>query len=177
MVPVDDGVWEARHQLSDDHTVIPAVDIGGQAILGPALCLPYIPEAEPRHHQPSGVAVLEDLTRISGGIMRSDVVHLFNNPPSPGTHIDLAPWLVIAALLCILGEIAVRRMQLSWPSRTNRRSSVPGGSLAPATNAPVFAANTPSASPPVAPDTPAELPANTSEGLHDALRQLRKRRK
>ena len=52
------GVWEAVVRLDDQRTTLPAIDLAGRALLGPALCLPYVPAAEPRFGRTRGADVL-----------------------------------------------------------------------------------------------------------------------
>lgn len=168
--PVEDGVWEARHRLHDDRAVIPAADLAGEALVGPALCLPYSAEAEPRFERDVGLDVLTAITRATGGTRRDDVLEVYANPPSAGTSRDLSPWLILAALVLLLGEIAVRRLALG---RTQRRSAV-----APVTPEKAATPVVPVAMPeaPVAtPDAPPPAPTSDA-GLHEALRRLRRKK-
>ena len=52
------GVWEAVVRLDDQRTTLPAIDLAGRALLGPALCLPYVPEAEPSFGRTRGADVI-----------------------------------------------------------------------------------------------------------------------
>jgi hypothetical protein len=174
--PVDDGVWEARYRLQDDHAVIPAADVDGEALLGPALCLPYIPEAEPRLDRVPGSEMLRALVTATGGSMRDDVLDVFANPPSPGSRIALAPWLIACALLLLVGEILVRRLRLG-----SRKRSAPEVAQVPApSKVPVptvvpgqpISANEPVVDPNAVPDVQAP-----DQGLHEALRHLRNRKR
>ncbi len=169
--PVEDGVWEARYRLSDDRAVIPAADLAGTALLGPALCLPYSAEAEPRFDRDRGVDVLAGLARSTGGQVRQDLLGSYENPPSLGLEWSLAPWLVIAAAILLVAEIAVRRLRLGRARRTTK-------SVAPEIDAkPIFATAIPAATEVKTPTSAATPPAapETSAGLHEALRKLRKR--
>ena len=121
MEAVDDGVYEARITLDDTRILLPTVGLAanGQtfAVHGPALQLPYTPEAEPRWGRPPGTQVLAELARDARGTVRADLDGLYDNPASAGQLASVAPLLVILALLVLLAEVAVRRMRLGWPSQ------------------------------------------------------------
>ena len=191
---VDDLAWEARVTLSARVVVpaalvtAPAVDGSRQemAVSGPALCLPMSPEVEPRYGREPGSAVLASVARDSGGRVRRDLVGMFENPPSPGTGTDLAPWLVAAALLLLIAEIAVRRWHLDvrrWGWQwlrlpVWRRRKAPAALAKPLPPQVVtvllpaasFSA-TPSSAAPSAP-----VPPPTNGGLHAALNELKRRK-
>jgi uncharacterized membrane protein len=161
---VDVGRYEAVVALDDERTLVPSAIVDQQAIVGPAVRLPYSPEAEPRYGRRPGHEVLAAVARDSGGRVRSDLLDAFRNPPSPGTLIDLSVLLLITALVLAVGEILVRRLRLG--SRP-----MPGLVPAPPASAPALAR------PPDAVVVPEPAAAPTAdEGLHEALRQLRKRR-
>lgn len=177
MQPIEDGVWEAVVRLDDDRTVLPAIDLAGRAVAGPALSLPYAPEAEPRFGRVRGGDVLAGLARLSSGTVRSDFTRLYDLPPSPGEVRSIVPLLLIALLVLLVAEIAVRRWQIGWP--TWRRRAAPaqtapsGSSRAGASAARAAAAPAPASAPPV--DTPSA--PDKDRGLHEALRQLRDKRR
>ena len=165
---VDSGRYEAVVALEDDRTLVPATTIDQRAIVGPAVRLPYSPEAEPRFGRQPGAELLAMIARDSGGRVRSDVLDAFANPPSPGTLVEISLQLLVTALILGVTEILVRRLRLSWRPRTT----------------PVVPAPEQPATPPSPPDLvmvadhaidPGAAPA-PDEGLHEALRQLKKRR-
>jgi Mg-chelatase subunit ChlD len=165
---VDRGRYEAVISLDDDAVVVPASTVDQHAILGPALRLPYSPEAEPRFGRKPGAELLASLARDTGGRVRNDLVDAFDNPPSPGTLVDVSLLLLTVALVLSMGEILVRRLQLGWRRRPH--PIVPSATTTAATAPPPLPSTVatgteavPGAAPP--PD----------EGLHEALRQLRKR--
>ena len=112
--PADDGVWTGRFELDGDQTAIPAVSLGTSSLIGPALCLPYSPEATPRLGLPSGRSELEAITRAAQGRIRSDLAGLFANPPSPGGTRDLTWPIVLIVLILAVVEIAWRRLALEF---------------------------------------------------------------
>lgn len=168
MQPVDAGVYEAIAELADEHARLPAALVTGsdgavRAVLGPALQLPYAPEFAPRLHQRPGAEVLTELARMTGGAVRHDLSGVYANPPSPSRVRPLATWLLVAALTLLLAEIGWRRIGLVLPQWL--RHSVKSDS-SPTTAAPA------AVPPPVA----AGRGPDQDQGLHEALRQLRKRR-
>lgn len=171
--PVEDGVWEARHPLTDDRPVLAAAEVGGQALISPAVCLPYPAEAEPRFERRSGGEILETIARSTGGRLRSDVLDAYANPPSPGQRRDLATLLMALALGILVTEILVRRLCLGLPQRRKPAAAIT--TPVAATVAPTASAEVPAATRPA---TPADAPAapDRDQGLHEALRQLRKKR-
>ncbi len=182
---VDGLAWEARVTLTEQVVVpaalvtAPAVDGSQQvqAVSGAALCLPMSPEVEPRYGREPGSTVLAGVARDSGGRVRTDVVGMFENPPSPGSGTDLAWWLVAAALVVLVLEIAVRRWQVgwglpqlpAWPPLKWRRTR----SITPTPPSSVMESE--KKSPTVPPGTPVATPAK-SGGLHDALNELKRRK-
>ncbi len=175
--PVDDGVYEARVTLEGDRTLLPTVAIGAHAVHGPALTLPYSPEAAPRFDLPPGRQILADLVRDAGGALRQDVEGVFDNPPSEGRLASLAPLLVGLALLLLVAEVAVRRMRLSWPRRRRGapRAKGPQDERRPARGAATEPARAPAAAPP-APADPGPGALAKDQGLHEALRELKRKR-
>ncbi len=183
---VDTAAWEARVELAD-RAVVPAaaVAIAGDVrpVLGPAIRLPMSPEVEPRFGREPGSAILAAVAREAGGVVRTDLVGLFDNPPSPGTGMDLAWALAVAAVVVVVLEIALRRWQvgwglpgLAWLRRMRRPRAVAPAAAVPA---PVVArgvlAQPPTAPAPASVNVPGAPPAEAG-GLHDALAELRRRR-
>lgn len=175
---VDTAAWEARVELAD-RAVVPAaaVAIAGDVrpVLGPAVRLPMSPEVEPRFGREPGAAILTSVARESDGVVRTDLVGLFANPPSPGTGLDLAWMLAVAALGILLLEIALRRWRVGWglPGFAwLRRVRRPAVSAAPAS---ARGAPAPKPSPTPSASVPSAPPAEAA-GLHDALAELRRRR-
>ncbi|MFW5752426.1 MAG: VWA domain-containing protein [Planctomycetota bacterium] len=175
MLPVEDGVYAATWRLDGSDPVLPSVALaqgdGTSALLGAAQVLPYSPEARPRYGRPPGTAVLENIATLSGGNERSDLLDVFANPPSPGRAVDLAPLLVALALACAVGEVLQRRLRLQ--PRLRRRSVVAEDAAAPAKRS---VGSEPPPHVPASEADPAAPPEGLGGGLHDALRQLRRRR-
>ena len=166
--PVEDGVYEAIVALADDRPLLPAAAVGERAVVGPALCLPYPPEAEPRFGRPPGTETLARLAKDTGGTLRADLRQLFANPPSPGEVRPVTAVLLVLALGILLGEIAVRRLQLQLGWWRRKASAAVSVAARPVASAPPLAPSAPGA------PVPGALPPD--QGLHEALRRLRGRR-
>lgn len=173
MLPIDRGAWAAEIRLSLDRPLIPAARLGQATIVGPAVALPMPPESAPRRDLPPGLAVLTDIAATTGGAVRGDLLRIWDNPPSRGVAHELAPWLVAAALLLLLAEVAVRRLRLHLRVRLprwSRRRPAPAPHRAPAAADAAPAADAPG-------PTPAqEAPRAGGNGVMDALDEIRRRR-
>jgi hypothetical protein len=101
LLPVDRGTWAAEVRLTSDRPLIPAARLGQATLLGPALALPMPPEVAPRRDLPPGITVLTDIARTTGGMVRGDLLGIWDNPPSRGVAQELALWLVLAASLML----------------------------------------------------------------------------
>lgn len=173
---IDHGVFSADIALPAERPVIPAVAIGGTVVSGPPLALPMPAEAAPHRGLPPGDELLADLARIAGGTVRGDLLGIWDNPPSAGTAAELAPWVVAAALVLLLAEVAVRRLGLAialprwrWSRRTAAAPPAPataaGADAPPGADAAAVAGSGGPAPPP-------PPPASTL----DAMSELRRRR-
>jgi uncharacterized membrane protein len=168
LLPLDATTWTAELRLSTDRPLIPALRLGSTTVLGPALALAMPAEVAPRRDLPPGAGVLAELARATGGSVRGDLLGLWDNPASRGLAHELAPWLVGAALLALLAEVAVRRLRLALPHLHRPRwQHRPRPTPTPTPVATVAA--TPMASgPPVDPEH--------RPGVLDALDELKRRR-
>ena len=166
--------WRATVDL-DERVILPAAQVAGTAVIGPALCLPYPAEAAPRLGLPSGGRILAGLAAAGGGKVRSDLTKLFANPPSPGQPVPWLPWLLAAALGLLVSEIAWRRTggislpTVGWPARWPRRPTSPRHGSKHVVPPP-----SPAPASPAAPPAPTIPPPEQSLG--SALDQLRQRR-
>lgn len=77
---------------------------------GPAVTLPYSPEFAPRQGQSAGPETLKRVSELSGGVLRTDVLELFDDPPRSAQSYSLLAPLMIATLSLLLIEIAGRRL-------------------------------------------------------------------
>ena len=179
---IDQVAWEAEVPLTD-RAVVPAATVvvadEPRPIAGPAVRLAMSPEVAPRFGLRSGREVLAEVARETGGTVRTDVAGLFRNPPSPGTGTDLAWLAVLLALLTLIGEIAVRRWQLSWPGRPYWPHRRPVASVVPETAAaPASVRHSESRPTTTRPSQPSTAPTGNAPGaLGEALAELKRRRR
>ncbi|MDD3117612.1 MAG: VWA domain-containing protein [Victivallales bacterium] len=76
-------------------------------VMAPAV-LPYSPEFRPAPHREYRSS-LEQLCRMTGGRERIDLAAIWQNLPEHRYWINLAPWLIVAAVLLLLLEVLERR--------------------------------------------------------------------
>jgi Mg-chelatase subunit ChlD len=114
-----DFVWtgpntlEARFQMDRTGSYRTLVKTRAQQFArGPAVTLPYSPEFVPRIGLPEGKDTLASLTELSGGIIRTDVLEIFNDPPRTSRTVSLLIPLMITGILLLILEIAGRRLSL-----------------------------------------------------------------
>ena len=88
----------------------------GRLTRGPAVTLPYSPEYAPRPESESGRLVLAQVAELSGGQSRTDVLSILADPPRTARMLPLLPYLVIAAIVLLVTEIAGRRLSLWKPA-------------------------------------------------------------
>jgi uncharacterized membrane protein len=104
---------EARFPLDRTGSFRTIVKTGDQKMTrGPAVSLPYSPEFAPRAGLPSGKEVLEEVAETSGGVVRTDVLAVLNDPPRAASKRSLLPWLFTLSILLLIAEIAGRRLAL-----------------------------------------------------------------
>jgi len=89
-----------------------------RSMRGPSIALPYSPEFFPRAGMPSGRETLEEITRLSGGRERTDVLEVLDrsNLPRLPRMVSMLPFLGVLTILVLLVEIAGRRLAL-WERR------------------------------------------------------------
>lgn len=116
-----DLVWtgpdtlEARFRLDRNgtyRTLVRHRGPGRDFTRGPAVTLPYSPEFMPRLGLPDGDELLSEVANLSGGKVRTDVLSIFADPPPSRRMTPLLPWLVAAAVMLLVAEIAGRRLSL-----------------------------------------------------------------
>jgi Mg-chelatase subunit ChlD len=107
---------EARFKLTREGTYRTLVKLGGRNVVrGPVVTLPYSPEFMPRAGLPTGRQILEEVASLSGGRERLDLLEVLADPPRSTRMTSLLPWLLVAALVLLLMEIAGRRLSLwNW---------------------------------------------------------------
>ena len=124
-----DFVWtgpntlQARFQMNRIGNFRTLVKTGDRKFArGPAVTLPYSPEFVPRIGLPEGKETLTRLSELSGGVIRTDLLELFQDPPRTARTISLLTPLMIAGILLLILEIAGRRLSL-WERLRDSASS------------------------------------------------------
>jgi uncharacterized membrane protein len=134
-----DFVWtgphslQARFPLNRTGTYRTLVRTGDRRFArGPAVTLPYSPEFAPRIGLPDGPETLERISELSGGVLRTDVLEVFNDPPRSARTYSLLVPLMIAGICLLLIEIAGRRLAL-WQRLVDvTQPSLPKSAIQPA---------------------------------------------
>ncbi len=104
---------EARFRMDQTGTHRTLVQTeNGELSRGPAVTLPYSPEATPRPKSETGRQVLGELAELTGGKSRADVLSILADPPNSARMRPLLPYLLIAGILLLVVEIAGRRLSL-----------------------------------------------------------------
>jgi hypothetical protein len=108
--------WGAAHTLVAEipldgrETALCTVEMpdGSRASL-PPVCLPYSPEYRPEDAQ-TGRTSLEQLAAATAGIERVNLPGIWKDLPRVSRTAEIAPWLLIAAVVVFLVEVIERRM-------------------------------------------------------------------
>ncbi len=95
-----------------------AATIGGEVLRLPPLALPYSPEFAPPPDERAGERLLRDVARATGGTFAPMPGAVAAGPRDSRGAVDLGAWFAVAALLAMLGEILVRRLDWRLPQRS-----------------------------------------------------------
>ncbi len=170
--------YEARTRLSAEGIALGTVALGdGRTIRLPPVTLPYSPEFERGADSQRGERTLRRLASESGGIVNPSAADLFRGERTAKGWRPIVRELALLALILLLLEIAVRRLELAsfvrvpaplvraWQRVTARRRSAPVPAIVsmPRTNP------TPDATAPTKPAAPTPPPT-----VESALAQARK---
>ncbi|HEV3385812.1 MAG TPA: VWA domain-containing protein [Gemmata sp.] len=151
------------------------------------VCLPYSPEFAPELGDGErGRTTLERLARSTGGIERIELAKVWNDLPRRSRFFSLTPWMLLAAVLCLLLEVLERRTgfvsrivlaiacQLRWFTRVPQlmktsvlSTSTPKAEQASSSSAP---ASAPTKSAP-----PAATKPEVKDDLLSAMKKARER--
>jgi len=118
--PIAPGRVEIRLPLAQEGVHRAAVQISGDTVRLPPMCLPYSSEWALRPDARSGERVLRSLARRTGGNVAPTVAKVLDGPRKALGRADLSPWFALAALLLIVTEIALRRLQVQLPNVVGR---------------------------------------------------------
>ncbi len=118
---------EATLPLESEGVYRAAVQLTSGAVLRvPPITLPYSPEFEPRPDPDHGMRTLERLCEVSEGRVDPPVEEWFRGRRDSIGVLFLGTWVAILALLLLLSEIAVRRLDLRLrPARAVAAPSPP----------------------------------------------------
>jgi len=181
----------AEIALEGDETALSTLLVPGQKpqALSP-VCLPYSPEYAPAligATDDRGRSTLERLARSTGGVERVDLSGVWHDMSRRPRSFPLAPWLLLAAVVCLLLEVLERRTGLvvsafralrprSFRFRFRRKPVVAPAEASPK---PIVApAKTPAATAPTPTrKEPAPTPAEVKGDLLDAMRKVRNRKR
>lgn len=164
---VGPGRVEARAPLVAEGVHRAAVQLGGEALRLPPLARPFSPEWELQPDPRFGEWTLRSLAARTGGFVAPVAAQVLDGPRRSRGRRDLGPWLVSAALLLLLAEIACRRLMVFVPAPRRRRAQEPS-------EAPV--ASPPPAAAPADDDEQAAPADNLLSALERAHRRGRRRR-
>jgi len=103
------ALLEVATPLGGDETLLAAVDVPSfDRVALPPVCLPYSAEFAPAP-EAKGRDTLHDLAEMTGGEERIDMAAIWNALPKHPRPAELAPWLIVAAIVLFLLEVLHRR--------------------------------------------------------------------
>lgn len=154
-----------------------AVQVGGETIRMPPLCLPYSPEFAPAFDARAGERTLRSLARATGGEFGANVEAIVAGERRSTGGFDLGPPLAIALVVVLLLEITLRRWQvmLPVPAWLRRRQRVGPAVEAAATTAVTVVAQQEPGAPLGASAVKDGAPSEPSDGMLGALARAQKR--
>ena len=97
-----------------------AVQIGKETVRLPPMCLPYSSEWALQLDPQRGEQTLRGLARRTNGNISPSIATLLEGPRKSLGRADLSPWLLLLALLLLVAEIAVRRLQMHMPNYASK---------------------------------------------------------
>jgi hypothetical protein len=169
--------------VGGQETVLSSVEIPGIGRFTlPPVCLPYSAEFKPAEPG-QGLRLLERLGRITGGTERINLAAIWGELPAKPRLIELAPWLLIAAIVLFLVEVLERRTWLlSIPAvrAAKRKASAPAQPTEGRPARPRAQPSCPEAPKPSATEPAPEKKAAVLEAppdIGDALRKAHRRAK
>jgi len=113
LVRIEERRLRARILLSATGSYRPTIRTADGALLRvPPVTLPYSPEFEPRRDPRDGEKTLQRITGISGGTMEPTLAQLLAGDRTGRGVVPMAAPFALGALLLMLLEIAVRRLDL-----------------------------------------------------------------
>ena len=137
LTPVGDSKFEGRMPvgMKGVYRFAATTEAGENFSLEP-LAIPYSPEFEPRPEELEGRATLGRLARLSGGQIDPSVDRAWQGRRGGRGTEPQAKWFVIAGLLCLLLEIALRRLGLPAFMSKTRQPKVQAKGVTPVPSGP-----------------------------------------
>jgi uncharacterized membrane protein len=170
---VDERRLEARLALSGQGVYRAAIKVGADEVVRvPPVTLPYSPEFEPRADPRAGEKLLQRVVEIAEGRVDPPLGELFAGNRASGGLEPLGWLCALLAVVLLLIEIAVRRLDLRLPRvalRARRAARPAEPAAAPASSSDAL----PESRPPPKPTAPA--PAADDAGLGSLLDRARAR--
>ena len=178
----------AEIALEGEETALSTVAVPGQKPQSlPPVCLPYSPEYAPAplgSGDDRGRSALEKLARATGGVERAELTGVWKDLPRRPRSFPLAPWLLLAAAVCLLLEVLERRTGLvssgvaavrairprAFRFRLRRKAPV-----APTAPTPVTTTESKETAP--TPTATRPQPPEAKGGVLDAMRKVRDRKR
>ncbi|MCB9876357.1 MAG: VWA domain-containing protein [Planctomycetes bacterium] len=133
LTPLQPGRLEVRVPLTSDGAWRAALQVGEDTLRLPAVCRPFAAEFALQVDPRAGERTLRALARAGGGHVAPSVERALDGERVAFGRRDLGAWWAVAALLSLLLEVAVRRLDLHLP-RLVRRAR-PAAAAAVATSA------------------------------------------
>ncbi len=179
---VAENLFEGRAPLPSGAIAIGTVSLAGEgpesdpiALPLPPLALPYSPEFERPTSETAGARLLGRITRRTGGVLSPSASDLFRSAPSTDRWRRITWPLLLMAMLCLMLEIAGRRLGL-WESlaRVVSGGSTKASSVGASVGAAKPAASETAASKPAGqPTDDTDEPSEDEGGLSSALDRAR----
>ncbi|MBK7874207.1 MAG: VWA domain-containing protein [Planctomycetes bacterium] len=185
--------FEARFPMEKEGIALGTLALAdGKTVALPPVALPYSPEFEPSPDPQRGERLLRKLAEESNGVVGVGAAEFWRGERAGHAWRVIARELILAALLALLAEIAIRRLQLGnlvrmpafvtrWRAeraarRALRPATAASASTTPSAPAPTPAGTTaaPTAAPAAAPQARGPAPS-VSDALEKARRAAGKR--
>ena len=116
------NLYSARYDIESEGIALGTVRLGDDRFVTlPPISMPYSPEFEPTADTRRGERLLRRVARESGGVFGASATSLFDEPESGRGWRTISRELILAALLLLLLEIAVRRLELFATLRSPAR--------------------------------------------------------
>ncbi|MCY2961375.1 MAG: VWA domain-containing protein [Planctomycetota bacterium] len=182
---VDEYRYEARAKLSTEGVALGSVALGdGRTIRLPPIALPYSPEFERGSDPARGERLLRRIATESGGLVNPSATELFRGERASKGWRPIGRELALLALVLLLLEIAVRRLELASFVRVpavirrtwSRLTTRPAQGARPAAVDPPGAgrANVPPSATPDSPRAPTTAGTEPAPNVESALARARK---